>query len=201
MCVFSSAVIRTGWSLDCWSRLQDWPNTRWTSGWPETCSWWLKSGSHTDLLETEFPLYLMTRYTRSILASPWWENGALSLAEGGVPLWCQCVPVSRPSRLCVCEGSRDDWERLMSADSCSRLWKHFLQRRNRGSINTLLVLLVSQSTENHFNNWLLSLGNFRWGFLLVAPYQCKNVGLRRLQTKTMYYWVWDILRCIIQLFA
>lgn len=46
------------WCLGCWSLLQDWPNTHWTSGWPETCSWRLRSGSRTDLLGTEFPLYL-----------------------------------------------------------------------------------------------------------------------------------------------
>lgn len=46
------------WCLGCWPLLQDWLNTRWTSGWPETCSWWLRSESRTDLLKTGFPLYL-----------------------------------------------------------------------------------------------------------------------------------------------
>ncbi len=46
------------WRLGCWSLLQDWLNIRWTSGWPEICSWRLRSESHTDLWETEFPLYL-----------------------------------------------------------------------------------------------------------------------------------------------
>lgn len=63
---FSSPLLMKEWCLGCWSLSQDWPNTRWTSGWPETCSWRLKSGSHTDLWETESPLHLRGKVHASV---------------------------------------------------------------------------------------------------------------------------------------
>ena len=162
------------WRLGCWSLSLDWPNTRWTSGWPEICSWRLRSESHTDLLETEFPLYLNDTWFilasvnnlysafQNKLQNTWHaivflETNKLlntnkdnkmkifrkqrrqskqrpSWASGGdVPWWGQCGP-GLASRLSVCDGSRDVWERLMSAESCSRLWKLFLPREDRGSV-------------------------------------------------------------------
>lgn len=69
------------WRLGCWPLWQDWPNTRWTSGWPETCSWRLRSGSHTDLSETEFPLYL--KDTSWVLTSEWKPSWTTSLTSEG----------------------------------------------------------------------------------------------------------------------
>lgn len=107
-----------GWCLGCWSLLQDWANTRWTSSWQETCSWPQTSGSHRDLWEKAFPLYLdEMRHTINMLSR---RTLPSCRRERVLPWWCHCEPADLASRLRV-------WERLTSADSCSRLWKLFLQ--------------------------------------------------------------------------
>lgn len=48
----------TAWCLGCWPLWLDWLNTRWTWGWPETCSCWQSSRNRTGLLKTASPLCL-----------------------------------------------------------------------------------------------------------------------------------------------
>lgn len=134
--LFISPFIMTEWSPGCWSPSQDWPNTRWTSGWPETCSSQPTSGSRTDLLETGFPLYLVHKI-HIINTHIGVDTLQCLLAGGDVPWWGHSVPGGLASRLRVWDGSRDIWERLMSADSCSRLWKLFLQWEDRRSVKIL----------------------------------------------------------------
>lgn len=92
------------WSPGCWSLWRDWPDTRWTSGWPETCSWRLRSGSHTDLWAMEFPLYLndtMRMINAHVRVETLLENRAHSQKGtylGGASV---CRPAWPPDSECV----------------------------------------------------------------------------------------------------
>lgn len=85
----------------------------------------------------EFPLYLkdMTHKVNTHIC------GGLQCLGGDVPWRGQCVPAVLASRLSVCDRSREVCERLMSADSCSRLWKLLLL------IEITHVEMISQFTE------------------------------------------------------
>lgn len=138
------------WCLGCWPPSQDWPNTRWTSNWPETCSWRQRSGSRTDLLKKEFPLYLiemkhMVSAQTRVTAVTAVAGGACAGSRCTVPWWSHCVLLSLASRLSVCDGSRDVWERLMSTDSCSKLWKLFLQKQQKLSMKPEQTRIKSES--------------------------------------------------------
>lgn len=108
----------TEWRLGCWPPWPDWLNTRWTWGWPETCSWWPRSGSRTGLSETESPLCLGgdTAHTTS--------GPAASLDDGTYVSVGRCVSLPLRGQ----RGPPDVCERLTSLDSWSRLWKLFLER-------------------------------------------------------------------------
>lgn len=93
-----------GWFLGCWFPLQDWPNTRWTSGWPETCSWRRMSGSHTDLSEREFPLYLneMVHEVSTQLGVETFLSAVHVLREATYPGGATvCRPAGPPDSVCV----------------------------------------------------------------------------------------------------
>lgn len=76
------------WRLGCWPPWQDWLNTRWTWGWPETCSWWPRSESHTGLSKTESPLYLGWTQCTQLQGRepPGWRNLRVGLVGRSVYL-------------------------------------------------------------------------------------------------------------------
>lgn len=57
-----------------------------------------------------------------------------------VPWWFQCATASLGSGLSMCECSRADWERPMSAEIRSGLWKLFLLVEVRESVKHMLRL-------------------------------------------------------------
>lgn len=119
-CFLRSLFPMKVWCLGCWPLLQGSPNTRWTWGWPEICSWQPRSASRTDLLEMAFPLYLRdgVHMIQSGFPPPHYNGAYLTEIYLGVASVCRLVWPPN----CVCVMVQEKSERgscsLTAAPDC-----------------------------------------------------------------------------------